>query len=96
MVIVNEGDGRQVDFFATQEIAEIIARRPHHRAGRDGRMALPGAESKNGSKLCSAHHLIVRYSHSSANSNGLPGSIAATRPPRPRSGLTMVVPRRCS
>ena len=26
------------------------ARRPHHRAGRDGRMAPPGAEQKNGSK----------------------------------------------
>jgi hypothetical protein len=25
------------------------ARRPHHRAGRDGRMAPPGAEPKNGS-----------------------------------------------
>ena len=26
------------------------ARQPHHRAGRDGRMALPGAEPKNVSK----------------------------------------------
>jgi hypothetical protein len=26
------------------------ARRPHHRAGRDGRMAPPGAEQKNGIK----------------------------------------------
>jgi hypothetical protein len=27
------------------------AQRPHHRAGRDGRMALPGVEPKNATKL---------------------------------------------